>query len=59
MKNSVGVERITSGAYLIRGRKFRLDKDLAELNRAEGENVERFSAGFMFALDRDEIKGIS
>jgi hypothetical protein len=67
MKDVVPVERITSKIYLIRGQKVLLDRDLAQLygvetrvlNQAVSRNVERFPADFMFALDRDEIRGIS
>ena len=67
MKDLVPVERISSKIYLIRGQKVMLDRDLAQLygaetrvlNQAVSRNVERFPADFMFALDRDEIKGIS
>jgi hypothetical protein len=65
MKDLVPVEKITSKIYLIRGQKMMLDRDLAQLygvetrvlNQAVSRNVERFPADFMFALDRDEIKG--
>lgn len=67
MKDSVPVERITSKIYFTRGQKVMLDRDVVELygvetrvlNQAVSRNVERFPPDFMFALDRDEIKGIS
>jgi hypothetical protein len=59
MKNSAAAGGNPSVTYFVCGRKLRLDKDPAELDQSAGGAIERFSAGFMFALDRDEIKGIS
>ena len=67
MKIEAPVAVITSKIYSIRGQKVMLDRDLAQLygvetrvlNQAVSRNVERFPADFMFALDRDAIKGIS
>ncbi len=63
----VKVERIEKAILQVRGLKVMLDRDLAELygvetrvlNQAVRRNAERFPAGFMFKLTRNEIVRIS
>jgi len=66
MTKIVPMERITSKIYLMRGVKVMLDTDLAELygvetkvlKQAVRRNINRFPAGFMFELTRDEFKNL-
>ena len=63
----VPVEHIEQAILIIRGQKVILDRDLAALygvetralNQAVRRNAARFPVDFMFALTREEIRGIS
>lgn len=64
MTEIVPMERITGTIYLIRGIKFMLDRDLAELyqietsqlKRAVRRHIDRFPKDFMFELTKDELE---
>ncbi|MFA7657909.1 MAG: ORF6N domain-containing protein [Candidatus Gastranaerophilaceae bacterium] len=64
MNELVPVEIIENKIFVIRGEKVMLDRDLAQLyeietkrlNEAVKRNIERFPAGFMFKLTKDEFK---
>ncbi len=62
--NEIGLAKIESMIYVIRGQKVMVDSDLAELygvetgqlNRAVKRNLLRFPEDFMFQLTNDEFK---
>lgn len=64
--DGIGLAKIESMIYIIRGQKVMLDSDLAELydvetkhlNRAVKRNMLRFPADFMFQLTNHELKEI-
>lgn len=64
--NEIGLAKIESMIYIIRGQKVMMDSDLAELygvetkhlNRAVKRNLLRFPEDFMFQLTNHELKKI-
>lgn len=62
--NEIGLAKIESMIYIIRGQKVMIDSDLAELygietkalKRAVRRNINRFPSDFMFEMSEEELK---
>ena len=66
MADVISIEVIVSKILIIRGKRVRLDKDLAglyevrtkNLNKAVKRNIERFPEDFMFQLTKEEVESL-